>query len=1222
MYTWKHFKSKTYGRRMFFFLMVLFLVSGLVLTQAPGVAFGLRRDDPTDTDPIGVGDDPPLYQPPAGGFSWSMEKRFGLDSNRDGMIDYHWDPITMTYDTSYVYPTSWKVTFDGCQTSEDHASPTAPPDYEYWWSVDGKPFVLAYNKCVWNYPFTNKDSHPVQLSVMKNSDGSLTTFPAQTVQIKDYLIVSMGDSLASGQGNPDIPQVVDPGVASIGWSLIEPAKWQDERCMRSAFSSHALAAQALEASDPHSSVTFISFACSGATINTLSYGDNDPLKVAGAGMLRPYRGEITNVPYNNNMEGYIPAQIDQLRDALVPPSGQDPRQIDSLLISAGGNDIHFAQIVEQCMLNLDCWNNDLVLVVEDPSTRQGWSLTNLVNRALKQGEFGWPVHNMPDNYDELGAAINALNPKPLNVYITQYPEYTIDDINNGEHCRMLDDIFWPNPYLAIAANEAAVASHFVTKELNDAIFDAVDRFQTNYTTINWQYVDGLYNYVVDPQTPAGTPGLFAGPVDGTGHGYCADDNWIRRADESELIQGPVNLRLSTKGTMHPNYSGQQAIKSRILYYMLPDLAVQTSQEPPIFSFTYSSAGLTSQPGLNGWYINSCDSNGVCYPKVMAQVIAQSDIILNGASVVANDVYGCTGSGALCELNSSNDGKLVTYDVEISVSGTYRFQFNVQDYSGQVSFLQQEIKVDLEDPILATPIGPFEFEEGGSVELSTSVATDEEGIPLNDDVLVDYDWDLDNDGIFETTDEQPIFSAAGLDGPVSKTVQVKVTDRAGRTATAQAIVNVLNVAPDPVINGAPESSNEGNVINLTSTVTGAAPGDIYTYAWVVKKDGNSYASGTNTNFSFTPDDNGSFEVSLSVTDDNGNVGTAASKTIAVTNVAPVLSNLSVPSAGVNESASFTLSGDITEPGTADDLNLTIDWGDGGTELLLLSKDSTSFSRSHTYADDNPTGTASDTYTIALSIADDDGGTGIGSTSVVVNNLAPSLSISAPENGALYAVKATVNLSASLTDPSSLDTLTCSVNWGDGATESATLAVEACTASHVYATAGVYTIQVTGTDDDAGVKTESVMAVVYDPSTGFVTGGGWIASPAGAYKADETLAGKATFGFVSKYQKGASIPNGNTAFEFDLAGLAFSSTSYEWLVVNRTGTNAQFKGMGLINGTADPNGNAYKFMLWASDGSPDTFRIRIWWEDDAGEHAVYDNGTAQSIGAGNIVVHIGK
>jgi hypothetical protein len=152
----------------------------------------------------------------------------------------------------------------------------------------------------------------------------------------------------------------------------------------------------------------------------------------------------------------------------------------------------------------------------------------------------------------------------------------------------------------------------------------------------------------------------------------------------------------------------------------------------------------------------------------------------------------------------------------------------------------------------------------------------------------------------------------------------------------------------------------------------------------------------------------------------------------------------------------------------------------------------------------------------------------------------------------------------------------------------------------------------------------LAVVYDPTDGFVTGGGWILSPVGAYKLDESLSGQATFGFVAKYHKGATVPSGTTAFTFDLAGLAFASQSYEWLVVNQGGTNAQFKGSGLISGELDPEGNAYKFMIWAGDGNStdasDTLRIRIWWEDSTGaEHDVYDNGGDQAIGGGNIVVH---
>jgi len=137
-------------------------------------------------------------------------------------------------------------------------------------------------------------------------------------------------------------------------------------------------------------------------------------------------------------------------------------------------------------------------------------------------------------------------------------------------------------------------------------------------------------------------------------------------------------------------------------------------------------------------------------------------------------------------------------------------------------------------------------------------------------------------------------------------------------------------------------------------------------------------------------------------------------------------------------------------------------------------------------------------------------------------------------------------------------------------------------------------------------------VYDPSGGFVTGGGWITSNAGYDTLAPTASGKATFAFVSKYQKGATVPSGNTAFVFKTGGLDFESTAYQWLVVNQNGTNAQFKGTGTINGAG-----TYDFMIWATDGSPDTFRIRI--TDSVTGNVVYDNGVAQAIGGGSIIVH---
>jgi hypothetical protein len=99
----------------------------------------------------------------------------------------------------------------------------------------------------------------------------------------------------------------------------------------------------------------------------------------------------------------------------------------------------------------------------------------------------------------------------------------------------------------------------------------------------------------------------------------------------------------------------------------------------------------------------------------------------------------------------------------------------------------------------------------------------------------------------------------------------------------------------------------------------------------------------------------------------------------------------------------------------------------------------------------------------------------------------------------------------------------------------------------------------------------------------------------------------------------VPEGNTQFQFKAAGLNFHSTSYEWLVI--TGSEyARFKGAGTLNGQKAPTGQDYKFMLWAGDGSPDTFRIKVWYEDESGaEWVIYDNGTDQPIDGGKITIH---
>ena len=112
-------------------------------------------------------------------------------------------------------------------------------------------------------------------------------------------------------------------------------------------------------------------------------------------------------------------------------------------------------------------------------------------------------------------------------------------------------------------------------------------------------------------------------------------------------------------------------------------------------------------------------------------------------------------------------------------------------------------------------------------------------------------------------------------------------------------------------------------------------------------------------------------------------------------------------------------------------------------------------------------------------------------------------------------------------------------------------------------------------------------------------------------------------MSKYKKGASVPTGNTEFQFRAATLNFHSSEYEWLVVAEA--RGQYKGSGLINGIGD-----YGFLLTLIDGQrpggggADRFRIKIW--DRASGEIVYDNelGADDSdpttvLGGGSIKIH---
>src|SRR5207302_11173313 len=157
-----------------------------------------------------------------------------------------------------------------------------------------------------------------------------------------------------------------------------------------------------------------------------------------------------------------------------------------------------------------------------------------------------------------------------------------------------------------------------------------------------------------------------------------------------------------------------------------------------------------------------------------------------------------------------------------------------------------------------------------------------------------------------------------------------------------------------------------------------------------------------------------------------------------------------------------------------------WGDGRSTTLLLAGTQQFSGVRHQYFDEPASG---NTYTITVTIADEDGVQATASTSVTVNNVPPA-------NVQLSLSAATINendsttLNGSFSDPGILDTHTVIISWGDGSARTAVnLAAGVLSfsgVSHPYLdnpASGSYTITVTVIDSD-GASGSGITRVTVD------------------------------------------------------------------------------------------------------------------------------------------------
>ena len=348
--------------------------------------------------------------PDAGGiaFDWTMPARYGDDANGDGITDYFGPGGTLE-----VVPGGFRVDFVGAGCSG-----------EIRWLIEGQQVGVTDSNvvdgspatCAFSYLFPREGTYEVNLERVDGS-GDVVGRATRIVIVQDFLIVSIGDSVASGEGNPDLP----------------PA-FQDDQCHRSASAGPARAARAIEAADVRTSVTFLHLACSGASIVK--------------GMLGQYEGIEPGA--------LLPSQISALTKGTLNNLIGD-REIDALFVSIGANDVLFSDLVFRCFVH------PATCEIDAPGTA-----ARLFNREL-------PL--LPARFDALSAGLDNIDVDPARIYITEYPDPTRDQ--QAQPCAdtiLADHPASVAPSTGITAAEASWASNVMLTFLNAEVAAAAARY--------------------------------------------------------------------------------------------------------------------------------------------------------------------------------------------------------------------------------------------------------------------------------------------------------------------------------------------------------------------------------------------------------------------------------------------------------------------------------------------------------------------------------------------------------------------------------------------------------------------------------------------------------------------------------------------------------------------------------------------------------------------------
>src|SRR5882672_8494993 len=314
--------------------------------------------------------------------------------------------------------------------------------------------------------FRARYGRPTTASVEVSSGPDAPQRIATEVMVRDIFIAGLGDSIGSGEGNPDRPiGLSDDGfcfrsyLGTAGGQYYRPSRagfkggraceapdtlqvwqrqsalWFNSACHRSLYSYQTRTALALAVQYPHIAVTYLPLACTGASISD--------------GLLGPQRArECLPSKSANTCAGSVNGQLAELREALTAAKRRQPdRKLDLVLLSIGANDIYFPGLVAD-------------VIVDTPTERALFRRSGVM--ASVDDARGALMRDLPQGFAKLREALKPLVGDMSRVVYTSYANPTLAD--NGAPCPGGRAGFDIHPSFNAQPQRLAAVSNFVEGE--------------------------------------------------------------------------------------------------------------------------------------------------------------------------------------------------------------------------------------------------------------------------------------------------------------------------------------------------------------------------------------------------------------------------------------------------------------------------------------------------------------------------------------------------------------------------------------------------------------------------------------------------------------------------------------------------------------------------------------------------------------------------------------